>query len=504
MNDTDAELERRLRVHFRDARDADGASPALRADVLAIPGTSGVAGRRGWARRHGLTLLAATVALGIGAVGWTLIAGGRVTEPPNPSPQALLVAPSPSVTPSEAPAETAPASPSPAPTVDGTEPGVATGWADAGTMAEPRILSTATLLQDGRVLVVGGIASDRTAVASAEIWDPATRQFSPAGTLARPRIGHAATLLEDGRVLIVGGEGGREAVPASPTEVWDPATGAFTTVGTMPALPSGLTATTLTDGRVLIVRSDACLVATVASQPSGHRECPNGQTASSFLWSPDGTAVIGPDVLESREWHTATLLPDGRVLLVGNTSWSFDDPESSELYDPATNAFVRMDETLDLVGSAQTATLLPDGRVLVTGGDTSDPNGDPSFIGPLRTAETWDPASGTFERAGTMEYARRAHQAALLPDGRVIVIGGSGKRTDEIVDLSRATTEIWDPITGTFERGPALSDARARFPLVTLSDGSLLVIGGDARYDAHNDRGTALASAEILDLSPSN
>ena len=249
-------------------------------------------------------------------------------------------------------------------------------------------------------------------------------------------------------MLIVGGEGGREAVPASPTEVWDPATGAFTTVGTMPALPPGLTATTLTDGRVLIVRSDACLVATVASQPSGHRECPNGQTASSFLWSPDGTAVVGPEVLESREWHTATLLPDGRVLLVGNTSWSIDDPESSELYDPATNAFVRMDETLDLVGSAQTATLLPDGRVLVTGGDTSDPNGDPPFIGPLRTAETWDPASGTFERAGTMEYARRAHQAALLPDGRVIVIGGSGKRTDEIVDPSRATTEIWDPATG--------------------------------------------------------
>ena len=87
MNDTDVELERRLRVHFRDARAADGASPALRAEVLAIPRTSGVAGRRGWARRHGLTLLAATVALGIGAAGWALIAGGRVTEPPSPSPR---------------------------------------------------------------------------------------------------------------------------------------------------------------------------------------------------------------------------------------------------------------------------------------------------------------------------------------------------------------------------------------------------------------------------------
>ena len=266
-------------------------------------------------------------------------------------------------------------------------------------MAEPRILPTATLLQDGRVLVVGGIASDGTAVASAELWDPDTRQFSPAGSLARPQIGHAAALLQDGRVLIVGGEDGRESVPALPTEVWDPATGGFTTVGAMPALPSGLTATTLTDGRVLIVRSDFCLVATVESQLFGRRRCPVGQTASSLLWSPDGTAVVGPEVLESREWHTATLLQDGRVLLVGNTSWSMDDPESSEVYDPATNTFVRMDETRDLIESAQSATLLRDGRVLVTGGDTSDPNGDPHYFGPLRTA-TWDPASGMLKRAG--------------------------------------------------------------------------------------------------------
>jgi len=286
-----------------------------------------------------------------------------------------------------------------------------------------------------------------------------------------------------------------------PTEVWNPATGGFTTVGAMPALPSGLTATTLADGRVLIVRSDACLVATVERQFSGLRRCPTGQSASSFLWSPDGTAVVGPEVLESREWHTATLLPDGRVLLMGNTSWSSDDPESSEVYDPATNAFVRVDETRDLIASGQSATLLRDGRVLVTGGDTSDPKGDPHYFGPLRTAETWDPTSGMFEPAGTMEFARRAHQGALLPDGRVIVIGGSGTMTDEFIDPSRATTELWDPATGEFERGPALSDARARFSLVTLLDGSLLVIGGDARHDARNDRGRALASAEILDMS---
>ena len=440
-------------------------------------------GRRwpsGVGRRHGLTLLAATVALGIGATGWALIAGGRLTEPPRPSPRAVIVAPSPS----EAPAETAPASPSPAPTVDGTEPGVATGWAAAGTMAEPRILSTATLLQDGRVLVVGGIASDRRAVASAEIWDPATRQFSPAGTLARPRVGHAAALLEDGRVLIVGGEGGREAVPASPTEVWDPATGAFTTVGTMPALPPGLTATTLTDGRVLIVRSDACLVATVASQPSGHRECPNGQTASSFLWSPDGTAVVGP------RGARVTRVAHGHPV----AGWTSPPGGQHELVDrrPGVVRGLRPGhERLRAHGrDARPRRECPDGDAAGRRTRARDrrrhvrPERRPHSSGPSGPPRPGIPRRARSSVPARWTYARRAHQAALLPDGRVIVIGGSGKRTDEFVDPSRATTEIWDPATGTFERGPALSDARARFSLVTLADGSLLVIGGDARYDA--------------------
>ena len=91
MNDTDAELERRLRVHFRDAQ-AEGASPTLRADVLAIPRTSGVAGRRGWGRRHGLTLLAATVALGIGAntAMFTLLRGTLLRPLPNRDGERLV------------------------------------------------------------------------------------------------------------------------------------------------------------------------------------------------------------------------------------------------------------------------------------------------------------------------------------------------------------------------------------------------------------------------------
>jgi hypothetical protein len=508
MNDTDLDLERRLRAHFRDVRATDAAPLALRADVLAIPRTAG-ATRTRLGRRRGLTLLAAMVALGIGAAGWAILAGGRTPENPRPSPPAFAIAPSPSSTPARSSDPALGPEPSGSPdgtgpaTVDVTTPGMAVGWKAAGTMSEPRILPTATLLQDGRVLVVGGISSDGTAVATAELWDPLARTFSPAGSLARPRIGHAAALLQDGRVLIVGGEDGVDAVPEMAAEVWDPATSRFEAVGSMLRLPSGLTATTLTDGRVLIVGPDACTVAIVNTE-LGLPRCP-GPSVETGVWNPgDGTYAAGPPPKEPRSWHTATRLPDGRVFLVGNGSWSANDPESSEVFDPATNRFIRVAEARDLVQGAQTATLLGDGRVLITGGDTSDPNGDMNYFGPLRTAETWDPVSGTFRRAGRMEVARRAHQAALLPDGRVIVVGGSGERTQNFFDPSTATSEVWDSATGSFSPGPQMADKRARFGLVRLLDGSLLAIGGDARLDARHDEGTALASAEILDFAPPN
>ena len=517
MNDTDIELERRLRTHFRDLRAEELAPSALRTDILAIPRLAGGSTTHGWLRRRGLTLLAATVALGVGAAGWAILVGGRSPEQPRPTQPALLLAPSPSASPVATPLQ-----PSPAPTnepvtavpsqaTDGTGPGIpdgtgqaiAAGWKAAGTMSEARILPTATLLQDGRVLVVGGLDSNSKAIASAELWDPTTRTFSPAGSMARPRIGHAATLLQDGRVLVVGGEDAVEGLPLQETEVWDPATGRFEVAGTMPALPSGLSATTLHDGRVLIVRSDACVVARVLDK-SGRMRCPEGATGATWLWNPDGTYVAGPALNESRLWHTATLLPDGRVLLAGNNGWSLDSPESAEVFDPATNRFIRVDEPRDYISGGQSATLLPDGRVLIAGGDTSEPNGgDPHYMGPLRTAETWDPVSGTFHRAGRMDLARRAHQAALLPDGHVMIVGGTRAYLDG-VDPSTATTEIWDPATGSFIAGPDMADARARFTLTTLPDGSLLAIGGDAHYDAQHDNGTALASAEILDFSPSN
>ena len=100
-----------------------------------------------------------------------------------------------------------------------------------------------------------------------------------------------------------------------------------------------------------------------------------------------------------------------------------------------------------------------------------------------------------------MRIARRAAGAALLPDGRVLVVGGS-KAREQFVDPATATTEIWDPAAGAFSDGPQLAAPRADFALVTLPHGSVLVIGGDQTYDARHSRDQGLATAEILDLAP--
>ena len=331
--------------------------------------------------------------------------------------------------------------------------GAGASWQAAGTLAVARYLHTATRLEDGRVLVTGGVGPDGTAIAAAELWDPATRTFSPAGSLSQARFAHAATLLHDGRVLIVGGSRSPDSSAAvDQVEIWDPATGAFE-AGSMPIRAQALTATTLQDGRVLIVGGPVCQVQTVATPPGTLRRCPGDNLRATWIWNPDGTLVAGPELNDERGWHTATLLADGRVLIVGNPQWGIDTPESAEVYDPATNTFIRVGEPRHYIEGAQAATLLRDGRVLVTGGDSADPNGRPNWFGPLRSAETWDPASGTFSRAAAMELERRAHQSALLPDGRVLVAGGTGVLPSDSIDPSTPQTEVWDAATDAFAGG---------------------------------------------------
>jgi len=180
----------------------------------------------------------------------------------------------------------------------------------------------ATLLADGRVLVVGGGSS------SSELYDPGTGKFSPSGSMSTSRGSETATRLLDGRVLIVGGQDGTD--PFASAELYDPKTGTFSPTGSMAVGRQGHTATLLTDGRVLIaggyhsgmgavVPADALASELGIARPSSWPDPVHlGNLASAELYDPK-TGKFSPtgSMAEGRNWATATLLSGGRVLIVG-------------------------------------------------------------------------------------------------------------------------------------------------------------------------------------------
>src|SRR5262249_11943302 len=172
---------------------------------------------------------------------------------------------------------------------------------------------------------------------------------------------------------------------------------------------------------------------------------------------------------------TATLLPNGTVLITRNDLGAKINVAEAELYDPATGTF-SFAGYLTTNHTGPTAVLLTDGNVLVAGGDFGD--GD----GPSPIAELFDPATGTFTATGSMTYGREQNTATLLPDGSVLMAGGHG---------SQGSDELYDPVTGTFRITGSMATGRELHTATLLNDGTVLITGGYERWP------TALASAEI-------
>ena len=218
-----------------------------------------------------------------------------------------------------------------------------------GSMSASRIFHTATLLNDGRVLIAGG--SNSTALATADIYDPASGTFTPTGTMNIARAEHSATLLNDGRVLICGGD------TIGSAEIYDPLSGTFTPTGTMSVIRHAHTATLLNDGRVLVAggRSDRSSVASDTAEL---------YDPSTGVFTPTGTMVSG------RSSHRATLLNDGLVLMtggIGDATMSNTAISAVELYDVVKGVFLP-GGALRNAHYEHTATLLNDGQVLIAGG----------------------------------------------------------------------------------------------------------------------------------------
>jgi hypothetical protein len=329
-------------------------------------------------------------------------------------------------------------------------------WVPVGPMTTAREHFTATLLPGGKVLMAGGQTVTGGSLASAELYNPATRSFSATGSLNTARSDPAAALLPDGKVLITGGLSDNFVSVAS-AELYNPATGTWANTTPMNATSSGLTATPLPTGNVLVTGF--------------------GVTTPAEVYNPAKATWTntGPSAVSQGGFVTATLLRNGQVLVAGGGT------AAAQLYNPATNAWTATG-SMSTARQAGAAALLPDGDVLATGG--AAPNGGSS----LASAELYDPATGKWSTTGSMTDARYGATATALPDGTVLAAGGCNSCSNQPA-LSSAeifNNGFWFPLQ-------PMTQPRVFQTATPLPGGSVLVAGGGPTFYA-----AAASTAEVF------
>ncbi len=320
---------------------------------------------------------------------------------------------------------------------------------------------SATLLKDGKVLVVGGSLSPATA----QIYNPADDSWAPTQPVKGGASLPTAARLPDGKVLLVA-----EGAP----QLYDPDKGTWRAASAPPTSHTQGTATVLANGKVLL-----------AGGLGGERG-----VAAASLYDPstNSWAPTGP-LIQIRSQHVATLLPDGKVLVTGGFSENYGPKRNTaELYDPQTGTWA---PTGGLVAGVvgHTVTVLGDGNVLLAGGQREETV--PPGNGGDRVVQLYDPQSGSWSTVAEMESGRSGHTATLLRDGTVLVTGGvaaiarrGGERPEDVTP-----TELYDPAAGVWTPAERPDFVRSEGHTATLlppgparacgsNCGKLLVIGG--------------------------
>jgi hypothetical protein len=355
------------------------------------------------------------------------------------------------------------------------------GFASSGSLTTARLAHTATLMRNGQILVMGGQGVTATTPIPSipgELYDTSTQTVAGlTATDVNPRWNHTATLLcdlthaacDNSPVLLAGGLANPSAI------LYGPVSNTYSGVagGTNFVHVSG-TATLLPDGRVLVAGGNT----------------PGADIFDRTLVNPSygttGSFVPPPLLMMStqRTRHTATLLSSGKVLITGGYGQAagFLEPgqilASAEIYDPIAGTFA---PAVNLVQAraGHTATLLPDGRVLLAGGY----NG----TGPLASAEIYDPSSGSFSLTGRMVTPRAGHTAVLLSTGMVLIAGG------EYFTAILPHAELFDPASGTFANTGGLQAPRILHSLTAFGAvGQAQAIGGMSAIG-----GPALQTTEV-------
>ncbi|WP_199243224.1 kelch repeat-containing protein [Vitiosangium sp. GDMCC 1.1324] len=327
-------------------------------------------------------------------------------------------------------------------------------------LSTPRKLMPLVELADGRVLAAGGHDGSRS-LSSCEVYDAEKGGWLSTGAMRTARRNHAAVRMTDGRVLVAGGTYSASFGALASAEVYEPGTGRWTQVADMAEARNDPAAVALPDGRVLV---------------AGGFDVDRHPVRSAELFDPATgrwTRTGAPTSARSGA-QTGVVLGNGKVLFVSGLQ--------AELYDVASGQWAKAGPVGGAAGthrSGHSVTLLPDGRVLVVGGTTSRA---------AATAELYEPVRGEWKLAAAPVTPREAHGALVTGEGRVLVAGGF-----HVTSGALASVESYDPAADTWSAEPTLQAARRGAGMVLLEDGAVLLVGGS------NDLEGTLATSERYD-----
>lgn len=337
-------------------------------------------------------------------------------------------------------------------------------WLPAGSMKYRRFMFEATKLENGNIIVTGGSYrdwSDPTYFYSeCELYDFRKGIWIDLPDMFMKRVMHCSTLLNDGKVLITGGST-NNMDSLSSVEMFDPFKLSWLQMSSMKVPRSSHQATLLNNGQVL-----------VTGGLSGYTERTSTILASVELYDPESNIWKQvADMNTPRSGHTAVLLDDGRVMVLGNLQVDY----STEIYDPLIDKWTFTDNTHN-INTDYRAVKLEDNSILAMGGilDVFDRS---------VYAERYDPIKNNWTVLAPLNTGRDNHCATLLADGKVIVTGGSDNPSAEIYDIA---TNSWTLTAG-------MNIAREYHKTLLLNDGTVLVIGGEMFNEGNNN----VSSAEI-------
>jgi len=352
-------------------------------------------------------------------------------------------------------------------------------WANTGNIPTALEYNIQVRLSNGNVLIAGGWDGGINYYAAAQLYNPSSGTWSTTGSMASARSQFAAVVLPSGKVLVEGGTGAGSAISNS-AELYDPVQKTWSYAGHMAVARYAHTATLLPDGKVMV--TGGC-VASGCSSVTGVTEIWDPSTPTTWTQThyPLNTA---------RAFQTATLLRNGKVLVVGGCYLSYcaNGLSSSEIFTPNNSNLSNSTWTNGPSSSVQryghSATLLANGKVLVAGGTTSHVT--------YAQADLYDPTvtpNGAFTATGSLSApkGRYAHTATALPkstafpQGIVLLAGGEYIQfigRGAYVPYTLNTAEIYDVQSGTFSSTGNLNVAHASHTATLLASNDVLVVGG--------------------------